>query len=310
MTAAGEGDIARPARRVKAGAWQRRARRNALLFIAPFFLVNAAIIVIPSLATIAISLTEWSGLGRPHWVGPKNYLDLLGSAEFWEAAGHNALWTLIFVSASVGLGLWGAALLSGLRKGQVLMRLVFFLPYTIASVVGASVWQNLYDPNGGVGALLAGFGISSLQGVAFLGSTQLALPAVALINVWHYWGFLVVILLAAMQNISTELYEAADLDGANRWQQFWHVTLPGIRPTLVFVVVISTMFSLLVFDYVWATTKGGPAGATEVVGTLLYREAFQRFNVGYAAALGVSTAAVCGAVSLVYVFLRRRGWEV
>lgn len=288
----------------------RGARRLALLFLAPFFVLNVCIVVIPSLATIGISLTEWSGLGTPRWVGVENYVAMLQSADFWEAASHNAIWTVIFVGGSVVLGLWGAVLLSGLRRGQILTRLIFFLPYTIASVVGASVWQNLYDPERGVGRALAGIGIPFLDGIAFLGDTRLALPAVALINIWAYWGFLVVILLAAMQGVPPELYEAARLDGAGRWQQFRHVTVPGIRPTLVFVIVISTMFSLLVFDYVWATTRGGPAGATDVVGTLLYRQAFQQFDVGYASALGVSTAVVCAALSLVYVVLRRRGWEV
>jgi raffinose/stachyose/melibiose transport system permease protein len=296
--------------RTQAPVQLRRAWRPALLFLAPFFLCNLVIIVIPSLATIGLSLTEWSGLGDPEWIGLDNYAEMLESREFWDAAAHNAVWTVIFVGGSVALGLWGAVLLAGLRRGQVATRLLFFLPYTIASVVGAAVWQNLYDPERGLGHALARIGLPWFDGIAFLGDTALALPAVALVNVWAYWGFLVVILLAAMHGVSPELYEAARLDGANRWQQFCHVTVPGIRPTLVFVLVISTMFSLLAFDYVWATTKGGPAGATELIGTLLYREAFQRFNVGYAAALGVSTAVICAAVGLVYVALRRRGWEV
>lgn len=280
------------------------------MFVGPFLAVNLLVIAGPSLATVFYSLTDWSGLGSPEWVGLENYKEMLTSADFWAAATHNLIWTAIFVTLSIALGLGGALLLSQITRGALGLRLVYFIPYTIASVVTASVWQNIYDPSRGIGKLLGDIGIPGLAGTAILGSQSSALPAVALINVWAFWGFVLVVCLAALQGVDRSLYEAARLEGANRWQQVRYVSIPGIRPVLLFVVVISIMFSVLVFDYVWITTTGGPAGATEVVGTLLYKEAFQRFEAGYAAALGLSMTVVCAFVAGLYLLLRRRGWEV
>jgi raffinose/stachyose/melibiose transport system permease protein len=280
------------------------------MFVAPFFAVNLLVIAGPSLATLYYSLTDWSGLGDPEWIGLDNYKEMLASPEFWTAATHNLIWTAIFVSMSIGLGLGGALLLSQVTRGALGLRLIYFVPYTIASVVTASVWQNIYDPTRGIGEFLSNLGIPGLDQAAILGSTSTALPAVSVINVWAFWGFVLVVVLAALQGVDRSLYEAARLEGASRWQQVKHVSIPGIRPVLVFIVAISMMFSVLVFDYVWITTRGGPAGATEVVGTLLYKEAFERFEAGYAAALGLSMTVVCALLAGAYLLLRRRGWEV
>lgn len=280
------------------------------MFVGPFLAVNLLVIAGPSLATVFYSLTDWSGLGSPEWVGLENYAQLVTSPDFWAAATHNLIWTAIFVTLSIGLGLGGALLLSQVTRGAIGLRLLYFIPYTVASVVTAAVWQNLYDPNRGIGKLLGDLGLPALDGVALLGKQSTALPAVSVINIWAFWGFVLVVCLAALQGVDRSLYEAARLEGASRWQQVRHVSIPGIRPVLVFVVVISIMFSVLVFDYVWITTEGGPAGATEVVGTLLYREAFDRLEAGYAAALGLSMTFVCALVALFYLLLRRLGWEV
>ena len=157
---------------------------------------------------------------------------------------------------------------------------------------------------------LATIGIPFLDGISFFGSERLALPAVAFVDNWHWWGFVVLVFLTALQSVDQELYEAAKIDGANRWQQFTNVTIPGIRPTLVFVVLITIIGSLLVFDYIYIITQGGPAGASEVVGTLMYKEAFERFEAGYAAAMGLGLSFMSGLIVLVFLYLRRRGWEI
>jgi raffinose/stachyose/melibiose transport system permease protein len=301
--------LARPrATSRRRAAWRRR--RRALLFVGPFLAVNLLVVAGPSLATVYYSFTDWSGLGTPEWVGLENYKEMLGSSEFWAAGAHNLTWTAIFVSFSIVLGLGGALLLSQVTRGALGLRLIYFIPYTVASVVTAAVWQNLYDPDRGLGKVLSDLGIPLLDGTAILGTQATALPAVAMINVWAFWGFVLVVCLAALQGVDRSLYEAARLEGASRWQQVRHVSIPGIRPVLAFIVVISVMFSVLVFDWVWITTRGGPAGATEVVGTMLYKEAFERFEAGYAAALGVSMTGVCALVAGLYLLLRRRGWEV
>jgi raffinose/stachyose/melibiose transport system permease protein len=136
------------------------------------------------------------------------------------------------------------------------------------------------------------------------------MPTVAFVDNWHWWGFLMVLFLAAMQNIPHELYEAARIDGASRWQEFWHITLPGIRPTLTFMILMSAIWSFLVFDYIWILTQGGPAGASEVLGTLVVKNAFYRFEAGYAAAIGLTMSALAGVMISIFLVLRRRGWEI
>jgi raffinose/stachyose/melibiose transport system permease protein len=208
------------------------------------------------------------------------------------------------------MGLLGAFLLSQIKRFQMFFRIAYFVPYVLASVVNAALWQNILDPTRGIGSALASIGIPFLDGVSFFGSERLALPSVAFVNIWAWWGFILLLFLTALQSVDHELYEAARMDGAGRWQQFLNVTLPGIRPTFVFVILLSIINSLLVFDYVYIITRGGPAGASEVVGTLMWKQAFERFEAGYAAAMGLGLSFVSGLIILIFVFLRRRGWEV
>jgi raffinose/stachyose/melibiose transport system permease protein len=186
---------------------------------------------------------------------------------------------------------------------------VLFIPYLLPSVVTATIWSNLMNPRLGVGAQLAAFGIQGFD-IAYLGRSDTALLAIAFADNWHYWGFLMVLFLTAMQSIPPELYDAAKIDGANRWQEFRYVTLPGIRPVVLFMLMMTAIWSFLVFEYVWILTQGGPAGASEVLGTLVYKNAFNRFEAGYAAAQGITMSMFAGVIVAMFIFLRRRGWEI
>lgn len=277
----------------------------------PFAFFNLLVILGPGLATVRYSFTEWSGLGEPTFIGLENYRQMATDSGFWQAFMHNVIWTAIFLTVPIAMGLLGAFLLSQIKRFQILFRIAYFVPYMIASVVNAAIWQNLLDPSRGIGVQLANVGIPFLEGVAFFGNQKLALPAVAFVDNWHWWGFVVVLFLTAMQSVDPELYDAAKVDGASRWSQFMHVTIPGIRPTLVFVMLMTIIWSLLTFDYVYIITQGGPAGASELVSTLLYKEAFQNFEAGYAAALGISMSFISGIVIFGYLYLsRKRGWEI
>ena len=289
---------------------RRRRRLTAWLFMVPLLVINVLVILGPSVATIYYSLTDWAGIGPAEFVGLQNYRDLLADGDFWMAMWHNVIWTVLFLTVPIFMGLLGAFLLSQIKRFQKFFRIVYFVPYIVASVVNAALWQNILDPTRGIGSALASIGIPFLDGVAFFGSESLALPSVAFVNIWAWWGFVLLLFLTALQSVDHELYEAARMDGAGRWQQFLNVTLPGIRPTFVFVVLLSIINSLLVFDYVYIITRGGPAGASEVVGTLMWKEAFERFEAGYAAAMGLTMTMVSALVMLVYLHLRRRGWDV
>jgi len=276
----------------------------------PLVVINLLVILGPSVATVYFSFTEWSGIGPAEFVGLQNYRDLLADETFWQAMWHNVEWTLLFLTVPIAMGLLGAFLLSQIKRFQLFFRIVYFIPYVVASVVNAAIWKNILDPERGIGSALASIGIPFLDGVSFFGSERLALPSVAFVNIWVWWGFILLLFLTALQSVDQELYDAAKIDGAGRWQQFLNVTLPGIRPTFVFVVLLTIINSLLVFDYVFIITRGGPAGASEVVGTLMWKEAFERFEAGYASAMGLGLSFVAGVIVLIFIFLRRRGWEI
>jgi raffinose/stachyose/melibiose transport system permease protein len=304
-------DVVQQTRRVGAPSPRRRRRwLQAWLLLAPLLMVNLLVILGPSVATVYYSLHEWTGLGPARFIGLGNFAALLTDREFHTTLWHNVLWLMIGLTVPVTLGLLGAFLLTRVRKFQFVFRVIFFTPVVIATVVVGAMWKNILDPSQGIGPTLAKMGIPFLENVAFLGDTRLALSTVAFISNWAFWGFLVAIFLSAMESIDPELLDAARVDGAGVWREFLHVVLPGILPTLIFVILISTVWSFTVFDFVWVITGGGPAGSTEVVGTLLYKNAFRRFEAGYAAAMGLSLTLISALPVIAYVLVRRRGWEV
>jgi raffinose/stachyose/melibiose transport system permease protein len=287
--------------RTKVGPW---------LFVLPIVLLHLLVVAGPAVSAIYYSLTDWKGLGKANFIGLANYRRLFFEDKtFGLAFSHNVEWLGIFLTVPFILALMTASLLAPLKKGSMFFRTALFIPYVLPSVITASIWSNLLSPTLGLGAHLAKMGMPGLD-IAFLGNPRTALPAIAFVDNWHWWGFLMVLLLSAMQNIPQELYHAARIDGANRWQEFRHITLPGIRPTLIFLLLMTAIWSFLVFDYVWILTQGGPAGASEVLGTYIYKNAFNRFDAGYAAALGLTLSAFAGVIVGVFQVLRRRGWEI
>lgn len=276
----------------------------------PLILVNGVVVVGPGMASIYYSFTDWSGVGEAKWIGLENYRRLFGDSAFIDALTHNVLWTAFFLVVPMAMALFGAFLLTRVRHLRMVFRVAYFLPYIAATVVTASIWENLLSPEYGFGAQLSNLGLHFLDDVNFLGDSRFALWSVAFVNNWQWWGFLLVVFFAAMQGVSQSLYEASRLDGASAWQEFWHVTLPSIRPTLVFLMLMTVIWSFLIFDYIFILTQGGPAGATEVLGTLLYTSAFGRAEAGYAAAIGVVMALISLVVVTAYLSIRRaRRWE-
>ncbi|NPV67831.1 MAG: sugar ABC transporter permease [Anaerolineae bacterium] len=289
---------------------RRRQQISGWLFVVPVLLLNLIVVVIPSIAGLGMAFTDWSGVGSMNFVGLANFRQLLQDQVFFKALIHNLMWTVFFLTIPVALGLLGAYLLSGVKRGQMFFRVAYFIPYVIAAVVNAQLWRFLLNPRIGIGPALAKCcGITFLD-VAIFGSRDLALFGVAFVDMWHFWGFLLVLYLAAMSAVDVELYEVARLDGANRLQQFRFVTLPSIRPTLVFTILMITIWSGLVFDYVYIITGGGPANASEVMGTYLYTSAFERFKSGYAAAVGVFMTLWVAIATGGFVLLRKLGWEI
>ena len=290
----------------------RRFRRQIMpwLFIAPITLLHLVVVVGPSVAGMYYSLTDWSGIGKADFIGLENFRELFfEDRNFLLALRHNLMWLAFFLTVPFVIALAVATLLAQVRRGAMAIRTAFFIPYVLPSVVVASIWRMLLDPRLGFGAALENWGIKGLA-YPYLGDKNTALPAIAFVDNWHWWGFLMILFLTAMQSIPSDLYDAAKIDGANRWQEFLHVTLPGIRPTIFFMLMMTAIWSFLVFDYVWILTHGGPAGSSEMLATYLYKQAFQRFEAGYGAAIGITMSAIAGVMATIFVLLRRRGWDV
>jgi raffinose/stachyose/melibiose transport system permease protein len=291
-------------RRSASAAERRKRGLTGWLFLAPLLLLNLFIIGAPGILSLVYSFTDWSGIGPAKFVGAQNYLRLFQDGQFLQALTNNLWWTIFFLIVPIGIALAGAFLLSRTTRGQMAFRVIFFIPYTLATIVVATIWENIYSPVYGITAVLG-------LDLNVLGGTSTALPGVAIANTWQWWGYLMIVFIAAMASVNPSLYEAAKLDGANGFQQFLNITLPGIRPTLVFMGLMTVIWSFLVFDYIYIMTGGGPAGSTEVVGTLLYTTAFSTYEAGYAAAMGIVLALISTAVITGYLGLRKwRGWDI
>jgi ABC-type sugar transport system permease subunit len=267
------------------GRPRRRPRFNsAYLFIAPSVILIAVFIAEPILQSGWMSLHHWTiGEVTHKFVGLANYTALYHDSRFWNALRVTVVYT-VFVS--LGQVLLGLAVASRLRKTtwySSLLRTAYFFPFIASLVVVGIFWKFLLDPQVGlVDAWLSGIGISP---PAWLQSTSLALPTVIAVGIWKNVGFSMIVLLAGMQQVPAFLYEAATLDGAGAWQRFRYVTLPELRPALLFTTLIATITGLQLFDLVFAMTGGGPVFHTESVVMYLYEKGFVEFQMGYASAI-------------------------
>jgi raffinose/stachyose/melibiose transport system permease protein len=293
--------------------WSRPTWRRKVvpwLFVLPIMLINMAVVLGPAVASFYYSMTSWSGIGKAEWVGLDNFRRLFtDDPSFGHAFRNNLIWLAMFLTIPILMGLIAASLLAPIQRGAIFYRMTLFMPYVLPSVIIASIWRSLMNPDRGIGATLSDWGIGGLDR-AFLGDPDTVLPAIAFVDNWHWWGFLMVLFLAAMQNIPPDLYEAARLDGANRWDEFRDVTIPGIRPTLVFMVLMTSIWSFLTFDYIWILTQGGPAGSSEVLAVLVQKHAFLGREAGYASAIGLTMSVFVGIIIGIFIVLRKRGWDI
>jgi len=243
------------------------------------------------------SFTDFNGLTRPNWVGLANYKQVLTDPVFLQAMRN----TVVFVVAGQGigpvLGIASALLLNNKLRFRALFRTAYFIPVMTSLIVVATIWKMLLNSGGMVNTL---FGYFHLPTTDWLDNPSTALPSVIAASVWQGFGFETVIFLGALQAIPREYYEAALVDGANAWSRFWHITLPSLRPTILFVYVIGIIQSSQVFDQVFVMTQGGPIGSTD---TVVY-ELVNRFNsleLGQASAIAYLLAIVLALLSFVQI---------
>jgi len=276
----------------------------AYVFVAPSAVLIAVFILEPILQSGWMSLHDWSiGEASHQFRGLGNYRDLLQDDRFWNSLKVTSIYTLVTVVGQVGLGLFLAQALRRTSWFTVVLRAAFFFPYIASLAVVGIVWRFLLDPQVGmVDAWLSDLGLGAPN---WLQSTTLALPTLCLVGIWKNFGFTMIVLLAGIQGIPTYLYEAAILDGAGAWGRFRHVTLPTLRPTILFTTVIATITGLQLFDLPYVMTSGGPIFHTESIVQYLYAQGFVNFSLGYASAISWVLFLIIMAVSLVQLRLLR-----
>ena len=285
---------------------RRRGRKHGglspRLFALPARAVYVVFLVYPSVTSLFFSLTDWDGLSPTYnIVGLQNYVDMAKDPVIWTALQNNLIWTVVTLSVPLVLGLLLAIFLNGKVRGKPVLRLIFYMPAVLPLVSIASIWGWLYNPQyGAINEFLRVVGLDALA-QPWLGQDSTALAAIMVPAVWLRTGFPMLLYLAALQGIPSDMYEAATVDGATRWQQFWHITMPSLRPAHYIVFALSLIDSFKVFDMIYAMTYGGPGTATQVMGTWMYANVFQYYQAGYGTAIAVVVTVIAIAVSIPYV---------
>lgn len=270
----------------------RRHRSVApYLFIAPAAAFFIVFVLAPLSQTVYLSFWEWNGISPGVFVGIDNYVSVLSDPTTFLALSHSMLFIVTFCFIPVALGVTFAALLSRQKiVGLAFFRTVLFLPQVISSVVIGVAWRWMYQDTGTVNQFLGFLGFPATT--AWLGDFTWALPAIGIIGSWVMTGLCMVLFLAGVGRIDSDLYDAAKVDGAGPFREFVSVTLPGLRPELTIAMTITIITALRTFDLVFVTTQGGPGKSTIVPGTEIYRTAFREGEIGYGSTIAVLLAII------------------
>jgi multiple sugar transport system permease protein len=273
----------------RAGKGTLRENLTGWAFALPFVLVFAIFMLGPIVASLVLSFTDFGlrDLRNPlgtNFVGVDNYVALLSDKKFVSAIFNTAYFVLVGVPLTLIAGLGIAVMLDrGIKRFRTLFRVGFYLPVVTSIVAIAVVWRFVLNPD--VGLVNMALGAVGIDGPDWLANPVLAMPSIIAMAVWRNLGFAMVVFLAGLQTIPSSLYEAASIDGAGRWQAFRHVTLPLLRPTMLFIVVITTIGYLQLFEEPFVMTDGGPLDRTLSISMYMYRQGFTFFHQGYAAAI-------------------------
>lgn len=255
------------------------------LFTLPSTLVLFVFTYLPALVVVYLSLFDTNLVGQHDFVGLGNFRELLMSGDFWGSVLRTVYFAAGSVPIAVAVSLLIAVLLNAKVRGRTFWRMGFFIPYITPLVATSIIWLYIFNP--GFGLLNAALHLFGLPPSKWLTDTVSAMPAMILYSTWHDIGFAVIIFMAALSRVPTELLEAAQIDGASGWKTFWHVTWPMISPSTYFVVIIYTISAFKMFTQVAVLTQGGPVDATTTTGYYLYQQAFGQMRFGYASAVSI-----------------------
>lgn len=270
----------------------------AALFLFPSLVLIIIFSFYPMAETIKLSLFKWNNVAKdPVLIGFQNYIDLFTSDRFWNSIQVTLTYTIVVTAVSVFGGLILAVLLNHPKLVlSSFWRVLYFLPTVTPTVAAAMVWILLFNPNYGfINSILREFNII---GPNWLSSTKWALPTVMTLGIWRRIGFTLIVYLAALQAIPKDYYESANIDGASAWNTLRYITIPLVAPTTVMLVILGMIDSFNVFDAVLVMTRGGPDGATEVLGQYLYSDAFTLFKMGLGSAIAVIILIITASITI------------
>ena len=280
----------------------RAQSRLGIVLVTPLVLMVIVFLLFPLANAFYYTFVDFNGLdATPPWVGVDNYTELAQDPDLWSAAWNNAIWLVVGTIGPLVIGLLIALAVWGVRRGSLFYRVVFFMPYVLPQVAVGVVWGWIYEPSRGwLNKVLELVGLDALTR-GWLGDPDTALYAVLATAVWATSAFVFIILLSALRNVDVDLVDASRLDGANSWQRLRYIILPQIMPVFLMVTTVTLIGGFAVFDIVFVMTGGGPSGASEVLGTFAYTEAFgnqNRISYGTTLALVIMVISVPFAVGL------------
>ena len=285
---------------------KRSEALTAYLFILPTFIGFTLFILYPIVESVRISFMDFSIIGDSEYIGLENYIDIFNDRRMRTTYGNTVVFTIFAVFFNAGVGLLLAVMLN--RRMPVLVRnlyrSIFFFPLLVAHTYVAVIWRFLYQQDTGV--LNYYLGQLGIKAIPWLSNSSWAMAAIIILDVWKNTGFAMLVFLAGLQNIPREFYESAQLDGANEVQIFRRITIPLLSPTIFFILVIFMIGALQVFDTIMVLTQGGPGDSTRSVAMYIYEKAFQRFDMGYAAAVSMTLFAIILVLTLIQFRIGRR----
>ncbi|MCL2389179.1 MAG: sugar ABC transporter permease [Elusimicrobia bacterium] len=280
-----------------------------MMFIAPALILFMVFNLYPILRTIQLSFFEWNGIDRHMtFVGFQQYIDILFyNPIFWRSMLNAGYITLLSLTLQNGLALMLALLVNRQIRGDNIYRVIFFLPPVLSGIVVGLIWRFVYDGNHGIlnHVLVYTFGLEQFRDFAWLSEIRTALSAVTVVHMWRGFGYGFIILLAGLQTIPQDLYEAAEVDGADAWQQFKYITAPLLIPVFTLVSILTVLGSMQIFDLIYSMTRGGPAGHTHVPITRIY-EYMSNGEFGYATAMAILFGIVLLVVSAAQIYVSKK----
>ncbi len=256
--------------------------RDAWMFLLIPGIFILTFTVIPAIAAVVLSLTNYNVFSPVNFIGIENYIKLFKDKNFWSAMKNTVNYWLLVTPALTILPIFLAVLVNRKLKGITVYRLIYYFPVLVSVVVTAMLWKWMYQEDGIMNYLLSLFGVSSIK---WLTSRPAVLPSLGIVTIWQGLGYYMLFYLAGLQSISEELYEAADIEGASFWEKQFYITIPLLKPVIFFVSVVSTMSAFKQFTLMMTMTKGGPLGASTTVVYLIYKKAFEQLDMGYASAI-------------------------